>query len=157
MDAALQKKGLLLAGLLLLSLLAFFWLKSATEALATNVVFSVTSLQTPQEIIQQVTQENSSTSSSGGSHKPSLKEEIEAAKSRLSKSEYKAAKSNYKKMLEHVEKLEKYKQNPYKFDNQGFLKNAPSDAVRNRIIQARVSHLEKEIQAFYNNIIKIIQ
>jgi len=59
-------------------------------------------------------------------------------------------------MVEHVDKLEKYKQNPIKYDNLGLLKNAPSEQVKQKIIESRIAHLEKEIQTFYNNIIKII-
>jgi len=38
----------------------------------------------------------------------------------------------------------------------GHLKNAPNDAVRQKIIQSRINHLEKEIQTFQNNIQKIL-
>lgn len=155
MDFTLSKRGLLL-GALLLSLLTFWWLKSATDAVSSHIVWSVTDLQTPAEIIQQITEENASTSSNGSNNKPSLKDEIEAAKSRLSKSDYKAAKSQYKKMVEHIEKLENYKQNPLKFDNQGLLQNTTSQQLREKIIQGRIKHLETEIQAFYNNIVKIL-
>lgn len=92
----------------------------------------------------------------GGKNKPGIREEIEQAKSRISRKDYKAAISNYKRLAEHVEKLEKYKQNPLKYDNLGLLKNAPSTEIRERIIASRVAHLEKEIQTFYANIIKII-
>jgi hypothetical protein len=95
-------------------------------------------------------------SGSGGKNKPSIKEQIERAKSRLSKNEYKAAKSNYNRMVEHVEKLEKYKQDPLKYDHLGLLKNAPNEQVKQKIIQSRIAHLEKEIQTFYDNIVKII-
>lgn len=43
-----------------------------------------------------------------------------------------------------------------KFDNKGFLKNAPNDAVRQKIIQSRINHLNQEIQTFQNNIQKIL-
>jgi len=43
-----------------------------------------------------------------------------------------------------------------KFDNKGFLKNAPSDAVRQKIIQGRINHLQQEISTFQNNIQKIL-
>ena len=59
-------------------------------------------------------------------------------------------------MLEHMEKLEKYKKDPLKFDNQGLLRNAPNEQVRQKIIESRIAHLEREIQTFYNNITKII-
>lgn len=42
-----------------------------------------------------------------------------------------------------------------KFDNKGFLKNAPNDAVRQKIIQSRINHLNQEIKTFQNNIQKI--
>jgi len=48
--------------------------------------------------------------------------------------------------------LKAYKADPWKFDNMEYLKNAPNDAVRERIIQSRVNHLENEIQTFQNNI-----
>lgn len=152
----MTQKGFMLVSLLALSLLSFWWMKSAADELTSSIVLSATPLQTPKEIIQQLVEESSSSSASGGHKRPSLKEEIEAAKSRLSKSDYKAAKSNYKRMQDHAKKLEQYKQNPYRFDNKGLLKNAPSEEVRNKIIQARIAHLEKEIQAFYNNITKLI-
>ncbi|KFA90736.1 hypothetical protein Q664_26850 [Archangium violaceum Cb vi76] len=41
-----------------------------------------------------------------------------------------------------------YKANPDAFDNQGILRNAPSPAVRQRIINGRIKHLEDEIRAF---------
>lgn len=59
-------------------------------------------------------------------------------------------------MVEHVGKLEKYKQNPMNYDNLGLLKNAPNEQVKRKIMQSRIAHLEKEIQTFYNNIVKII-
>ncbi|NLO43052.1 MAG: hypothetical protein GX109_08505 [Bacteroidales bacterium] len=43
-----------------------------------------------------------------------------------------------------------------KFDNNSYLKNAPNEAARQRIIQSRIKHLEKEIQTFKGNIIKIL-
>lgn len=43
-----------------------------------------------------------------------------------------------------------------KYDNKGFLRNAPNDAVRQKIIQTRVNHLKHEIKTFENNIQKII-
>ncbi len=159
MDATLSHKSPFWKPLLLLfSLLLAFWLtKSMLEELSTNVVFSVTALETVEQIVEQVKEENTETSSKGGGrHKPSLKEEIEQAKSRLPKERYKAAKSNYNRMVEHIDKLEKYKQDPLKYDNLGLLKNAPNEQIKQKIIQSRIAHLEKEIQTFYNNIVKII-
>lgn len=125
--------------------------------LATHSVLAIRPLDRIEEIVQQVLEENQSNSSSGGKpNRPNLRDEIEQAKSRISKNDYKAAKSNYQRMVEHVKKLEKYKENPLKFDNQGLLKNAPNDQIRQKIIESRVAHLEQEIQTFYNNIVKII-
>ena len=160
MELILSKKSSAFRPLLvlLLLLIAFWFLtKILAEVSTTGIVFSMTSLETAEQIIEQVKEENSEISSrGGGKNKPSIKEEIEHAKGRLSKNEYKAAKSNYKRMVEHVDKLEKYKQNPMKYDNLRLLKKAPSEQVKQKIIELRIAHLEKEIQTFYNNIIKII-
>jgi len=53
---------------------------------------------------------------------------------------------------EHRQKINQYRQNPEGFDNKGVLKNAPSPEIRQRIIEGRIKHLEKEIQAFEKNI-----
>lgn len=119
-------------------------------------MWSVTDLQTPADIIQQITEENASAGSNNSNNKPSLKDEIEAAKDKLSKQDYKKVKSEYEQLLDHVNKLDKYKANPLKFDNKGLLKNAPSDQIRQQIIEGRILKLEKEIQTFYNNIIKTL-
>ncbi|MBI6201614.1 hypothetical protein [Providencia rettgeri] len=55
----------------------------------------------------------------------------------------------------HKEKLAAYRRNPDAFDNQGHLKNAPNNTVRQRIIDGRIKHLEKEIKAFEKNINEI--
>jgi len=52
------------------------------------------------------------------------------------------------RLVEHRQKLADYKANPDAFDNQDMLKNAPSPAVRQRIINGRIRHLEDEIRAF---------
>ena len=39
-----------------------------------------------------------------------------------------------------------------KFDNKGFLKNALNDAIRQKIIQSQINHLNQEIQTFQNSI-----
>ena len=155
MDFTISKKGLLF-GALLLSLLTFWWLKSATEAVSSHIVWSVTDLQVPAEIINQIIEENTITESSSGNNKPSLKDEIEAAKDKLSKHDYKKVKSEYEQLLDHVNKLEKYKANPLKYDNKGILKNAPTEQIRQQIVNGRILKLEREIQTFYNNIIKTL-
>ncbi|HFF1653843.1 TPA: hypothetical protein ACGBIO_001531 [Providencia rettgeri] len=55
----------------------------------------------------------------------------------------------------HKEKLAAYRRNPDAFDNQGHLKNAPNNTVRQRIIDGRIKHLEKEIKTFEKNINEI--
>lgn len=129
-----------------------------TDTIPSDSTLSMISLETVAQIIEQVRGENDVAKRSTGkpNNKPSIKEQIEQAKGRLSKSDYKAAKSNYQRMVEHVDKLQKYRQNPLKHDNLGLLKNAPNDQIRQKIIQSRIAHLEKEIQTFYNNIAKII-
>ena len=57
-----------------------------------------------------------------------------------------------KNIKEHEIKLEEYKQNPDKFDNKGFLKNAPTNEIREKIIQGRIKHLEDEIKNFEEQI-----
>ena len=74
----------------------------------------------------------------------------------LTNSQVRAISSFEKQIATHVEKLEAYKLDPWKFDNLGHLKNAPNDAVRQKIIQTRINHIEKEIQTFQNNIQKIL-
>lgn len=73
----------------------------------------------------------------------------------LSASESKAVDSLGQRAAEHQAKLDAYRANPDAFDNQGFLKNAPSDAVRQRIIDGRIRHLEQEIKNFQDQIRKI--
>lgn len=153
MDFILDRKGLFLVASGFFLLIILLLTISVADEFSTSIVLSAGPSDNIEEIIDQVNSENTSASNK---NRPNLKEEIESAKSRLSKNDYKAAKSNYKRLVEHVDKLEKYKQNPLKYDNQGFLKNAPNEQVRQKIIQSRIAHLEQEIQTFYNNISKII-
>lgn len=127
----------------------------AEELSGVQILLSEEPLADGENLVPKALEEGAS-AATGGENMPDLRDEIEEAKSRLSRSDYKAAKSNYQRMLEHVEKLEKYKKDPLAFDNQGILRNAPSEQVRRQIIEARIAHLEREIQTFYNNILKII-
>jgi len=52
-----------------------------------------------------------------------------------------------KQIAEHEQKLEDYKANPDAYDNKGILKNA-SPERRQSIINGRVRHLQREIDAF---------
>lgn len=75
--------------------------------------------------------------------------------SELSPSDRRSVESYERLIKEHEEKLEAYKRDPEAYDNKGILKNAPNDEVRQRIIDGRVRHLDKEIQTFRDNIDKI--
>ena len=57
-----------------------------------------------------------------------------------------------RRLDEHRQKLEDYKRDPDAFDNQGRLRDATDDAMRNRIIEGRIRHLENEIRAFEKGI-----
>nr|BFD94188.1 SCP1.201-like deaminase [Kitasatospora sp. Xyl93] len=75
--------------------------------------------------------------------------------SNLSPEDLKAIRTYEQLIAEHEQKLKEYIANPDAYDNKGFLKNAPSDEVRQRIIDGRVKHLTKEIQTFKDNITKL--
>jgi RHS repeat-associated protein len=74
----------------------------------------------------------------------------------LAKSQLKSISSLEGQIAKHQSKLSEYIKDPMKFDNMGFLKNAPNDAVRQKIIQSRINHLNQEISTFQNNIQKIL-
>jgi hypothetical protein len=63
----------------------------------------------------------------------------------LTPEEEKTIRSLEKNIEEHRQKLDDYRQDPDAYDNQGFLKNAASEEIRERIIQGRIDHLENEI------------
>jgi hypothetical protein len=73
----------------------------------------------------------------------------------VAKSQVNSIRSYEQRIAQHREKLENYIKNPDAYDNQGVLKNAPSPEIRQRIIDGRVKHLQKEIRTFENNIRKI--
>jgi len=74
----------------------------------------------------------------------------------LSKSQMKSIASYERLIAEHQKKLEEYMNNPHNFDNMGYLKDAINDAIKQRIIQKRIEHLQTEIKTFENNIQKIL-
>jgi RHS repeat-associated protein len=76
----------------------------------------------------------------------------EVAVEGLSKEALKSIRSLQERLVEHVNKLRDFVKNPDAFDNKGFLKGAPSQEVRDRIIQGRVKHLEQEIRNFAQQI-----
>jgi hypothetical protein len=73
----------------------------------------------------------------------------------VAKSRANSIRSYEERIAQHREKLENYIKNPDAYDNQGLLKNAPSPEIRQRIIDGRVKHLQKEIKTFEENIRKI--
>jgi len=160
MEQTLTKRSLFLIGIFVISIITFFVIKTMIDKLeiATNITYSATSLPTLNEAINEISNEsaNNSSANSSNQNKPSLKNLIEKLKEKLSNSDYKSVKSLYKQMTDHIGKLQKFKENPLKFDNQGLLKNAPNEAVRQKIINSRIKHLETEIKAFYDNIVKIL-
>ncbi len=62
----------------------------------------------------------------------------------------KSIKSNEKQIANHVQKIKDYIKNPYSKDNKGFLQNAKSADEVERLIQARITELEKQILKFIN-------
>ncbi len=74
----------------------------------------------------------------------------------LTKSQLKSISSYEGLIAKHEQKLAEYIKDPWKFDNQNVLKNAPNDAIRQKIIEGRIEKLQTEIQTFKNNIYKII-
>ncbi|OCG38886.1 hypothetical protein A9G25_11860 [Gilliamella sp. Bif1-4] len=73
----------------------------------------------------------------------------------LNVSEQRTVRSLEEQIRLHEKKLAEYKRDPYSFDNKGHLKNAPNEEIRQKIINARIKHLEHEINTFKNNINKI--
>ncbi|MFI6999057.1 PA14 domain-containing protein [Nocardia sp. NPDC050175] len=73
----------------------------------------------------------------------------------LTTQEQKSIRSLEERIKEHEAKLQAYKANPDAYDNKEFLKNAPSEEVRQNIIEGRVRHLEHEIQNFKDEIARI--
>lgn len=84
----------------------------------------------------------------GGSDSGSVRE--------LTASEQRAVRSLQRNVSEHEAKLEEYKANPDAFDNKGFLKNAPTPEIRQKIIDTRIRHLETEIRGFKKQINDIL-
>jgi hypothetical protein len=74
----------------------------------------------------------------------------------LTASEQRAVSSLQRRIAEHTEKLEAYRANPDAYDNRGFLENASSPEIRQRIIDGRVNHLETEMRGWQDQIDKIL-
>jgi hypothetical protein len=76
---------------------------------------------------------------------------------RLTPSQMKSIKSYQDLINEHEQKLIEFIKDPYAHDNKGFLKNAPTPEIAQKIINKRVQGLQKEIETFKENIQKIIR
>ncbi|MFI7026035.1 polymorphic toxin-type HINT domain-containing protein [Micromonospora sp. NPDC049900] len=70
----------------------------------------------------------------------------------LTPEQLKSIRSLEARIAEHQAKLDAYRADPWAYDNQGLLKNAPNDEVRQRIINGRINHLEKEIGGFQKQV-----
>jgi RHS repeat-associated protein len=68
--------------------------------------------------------------------------------SSLSRSDQRSISSLQRRMDEHQAKLDAYKENPDAYDNKGYLRNAPNEQIRQRIIDTRINHLQTEIDEF---------
>lgn len=64
----------------------------------------------------------------------------------------KSIKSLEEQIAEHQTKLKDYMADPDKYDNQGWLRNAPSAEIRQKIINGRINHLQKEIGTWQRKI-----
>jgi hypothetical protein len=81
---------------------------------------------------------------------PKVGKKGDAGKSR---SELEKSIKSWKEELQaHEDKLAAYIADPDAFDNKGFLKNAPTPEIRQRIIDGRIRHLNEEIENFKKQI-----
>ena len=63
-----------------------------------------------------------------------------------SDNELQRSRSSHQKLKqEHEEKLSDYEENPDAYDNDGRLRNAPSQEIREKIIQGRIKELTRQI------------
>lgn len=58
---------------------------------------------------------------------------------------------------EHIQKLLDYQRDPYAYDNKGILENAPSDDIREKIIQGRIDQLIKQINKQKGELEKVLE
>lgn len=91
----------------------------------------------------------------GGNRLIQNAQRVEAEAPTLTSAEEKSIASYQALIAKHTSKLDAYKENPRAYDNDGRLAAAESEEIQQRIIQGRISHLEKEIATFQNNINKI--
>ncbi len=58
-----------------------------------------------------------------------------------------------KQLIDHQQKLMQYIKNPSSMDNKGFLKNAPTQQIRDQVYTARVQNLVHQINNYYQQIV----
>jgi hypothetical protein len=75
---------------------------------------------------------------------------------RLSLTARKTYASLTENIIEHQRKLHDYTQNPLAFDNKGILANAPTQAIKDRIINGRIKHLSGEIHNWERQLAEIL-
>ena len=86
----------------------------------------------------------------------SVATEAEGSIPGLSTSEQRAVNSLEQRVAEHQAKLEAYQADPFANDNLGILERAPSAEIQQSIIDGRIRHLQNEIQAFQDQIDKLL-
>ena len=62
-----------------------------------------------------------------------------------------------KLFAEHEKKLADYIADPYAYHNKGILANAPSDEIRQKIIQGRIEELKSQIAGHKSRIQQILK
>ena len=68
------------------------------------------------------------------------------------------SKSSLERLIdEHIHKLLDYQRDPYAHDNKGILENAPSDEIREKIIQGRIDQLIKQINKQKGELEKVLE
>jgi hypothetical protein len=75
---------------------------------------------------------------------------------RLSLTARKTYASLTENIIEHQRKLHDYIQNPLAFDNKGILANAPTQAIKDSIINGRIKHLSGEIHNWERQLAEIL-
>ena len=91
------------------------------------------------------------------SHVRSVDEIVDSVDlTRLSRSNRRSVQSLQRQSEAHRQKLSAYRRNPEAHDNRGLLENAPSESVRESIIEGRIRSLESQIENFEGQILDIL-
>ena len=75
---------------------------------------------------------------------------------KLAKEDVSSIRSHVKQIEDHIDKMERYKRDPYSMDNQNTLTNPNNAQHLEKIIQGRINVLENTIQKHFGEIIKIL-